>query len=307
VARVFPRHLSRLRTRLAAVVLAPALAVGLSAPIESAHAGSCGRASGCNRYELIHAGSTYSWYPAAIRHEFITADGARPPAAWSYAGTPTAWSDKYGTLLVEQHTGDVFTDWNQSRRAGRWEVRFRSKSGTARTPAGLTPYQVKVELVPDGTAPTRCAAESVLMTGYDPATAGRTARVGVTRPGFRAMATATPVGPLFDVNSWNPTQDEHYGAWRVWAVEVGRDHISWFLDGKVIRRESRPAALIGKRLHLRLSLLSTPGAEMAPAITQLDWARYWTLKRTTKVRKKVRALRRAPGLTAVATSPAPGC
>lgn len=305
---MLPRHLSRLRTRLAAAVTVPLLASALALPLVGpASAGSCGRASGCNRYELIHAGSTYGWYPAATRNEFITADGLRPPRSWSYVGTPSAWSDRYGTLQVEQRSGDLFTDWNLSHRTGRWEVRFRSKTGTPRTPSGLTPYRVKIELVPSGTGATRCAPESVLMTGYDPATAGRTARVGVTRPGFRASAPATPVGPLFDVTSWNGTQDEHVGAWRVWAVEVARTHISWFLDGRVIRREARPAALIGKPLHLRLSLLSTLGAEMAPTFTQLDWARYWTLKRTTKAKKKVRALRRAPALTATATSPAPGC
>ncbi|GAA1966664.1 hypothetical protein GCM10009798_28820 [Nocardioides panacihumi] len=306
---MFPRHLSRLRIRLAAAVTVPLLASALALPLVGtagpAAAGSCGRASGCNRYELIHAGSTYGWYPAATRNEFITADGARPPRTWSHVGTPFAWSDKFGTLQIEQHSGDLYTDWNRSHRTGRWEVRFRSKTGNQRTPSGA-PYQVKIELVPTGTRATRCAPESVLMAGYDPATAGRTARVGVTRPGFRASAPATPVGPLFDVVKWNGTQDEHVGAWRVWAVEVGRDHISWFLDGRVIRRESRPAALIGKPLHLRLSLLAT-SPQMAPAMTQLDWARYWTLKRTTKARKKVRALRHAPGLTATTASPAPGC
>jgi hypothetical protein len=145
------------------------------------------------------------------------------------------------------------------------------------------------------------------MAGYDPATAGRTATVGVTRPGFRAAAPARTVGPLFDVRTWNGAQDERVGAWRVWAVEVTRNHISWFLDGRVIRRENRPAALIGKPLHLRLSLLSVPGAQMAPSVTQLDWARYWPMKRTTKAKKKLRALRNAPGLTQVAGSPAPGC
>jgi hypothetical protein len=292
-------------------LLAPiALLVGLAAPLPAGaigKPGSCGRPSGCNRYELIHSGSTYGWYPAGVRNEFFSKDGPRPPRTWSFTGTPTAWSDKYGTLQVEHQTGDVITDWNQSRLRGRWEVRFRSKTGTGRTPAGLTPHQVKLELVPAGTPATRCAPSSILMAGYDPAASGRTAVLGVTRPGFVAAAPATPVGPLFDVKSWNGTQDERVGAWRVWAVEVGRDHISWFLDGKIVRRENRPEALLGTKLHLRLSLLSTPGATMAPTTTQLDWARYWTLKRTTKGKKKVRALTHAPGLASVTTSPAPGC
>jgi hypothetical protein len=282
------------------------LAVVLPGPVASAKAGSCGRASGCNSYELIHSGSTYGWYPAGIRHEFKSAAGVTPPRAWTRTGTPDSWRDKYGTLQVEQSHGDVITDWNQTRSTGRWEVRFRSRTGSQRVPTG-TPYQVKIELVPTGTPATRCAPESVLMAGYNPATAGRTATVGLTRPGFRAAAAATPGGPLFDSRTWNGTQSARVGAWRVWAVEVTRDHISWFLDGRVIRREARPAALIGKPLHLRMSLLSTPGAQMAPTVTQLDWARYWSLKRTTKAKKKLRALRTAPALAQVAQSPAPGC
>ena len=46
---------------------------------------------------------------------------------------------------------------------------------------------------------------------------------------------------------------------------------------------------------------------MAPTVTQLDWARYWSLKRTTKTKKKVRALRHAPALTPRVRSAAPGC
>jgi hypothetical protein len=305
VVPVSPHHLRRLRTRLAIVLLAPALALPLVGPVGPAAAASCGRASGCNRYELIHAGSTYGWYPAAIRHEFFSSAGRRPPRSWTYVGSPTRWSDEYGTLQVDQRVGDVITDWGQSRKVGRWEVRFRSKSGTRNVPRSLPAYSVKLELVPTGT-PTRCAPESILMTGYDQDTTGRTARVGVSRPGANAAAPATTVGPLFDHDRWNGAQSRRKGAWRVWAVEVTRDHISWFLDGRIIRRQPRDGVLDGQRLHLRMSLLST-GDAMEPTVTQLDWARYWNLKRTTKAKKKVRALRRAPELSAVAQSPAPGC
>lgn len=300
-------HVKHLRTKLAVALLASVVVVPLLGPAESASA-SCGRPSGCNRYELIHAGATYDWYPAAKRFEFKHRDGRRPPAAWSHSGSqPKEWAERYGTLKAEQRRGDLVTDWRQSRRYGRWEVRFRSKTGTPHTKPGTTPYAVKIELVPAGTRAGRCARESILMAGYNPATTRRTARVGVTRPGFNAMAAATPVGPLYDVTTWNGAQDPRRGAWRAWAVEVGRDHISWFLDGKVIRRENRPAALIGKPLHLRISLLSTSGKEMAPGTTQLDWARYWSPKRQTHAKKKVRALRNAPGLSTVSKSPAPGC
>ena len=304
---MFSGHLTHLRTKIAVALFAAVTVMPLLGPADPAGA-SCGRPSGCNRYELIHAGATYDWYPAAQRYEFKHRDGRRPPRTWTHGGAASKeWAERFGTLKVEQRRGDVVTDWNQSRRLGRWEVRFRSKTGTPHTPAGTTPYAVKIELVPAGTPTTRCARESILMAGYNPSNTRRTAKVGVTRPGFKAMASVTTAGPLYDVTSWNGAQNRRQGAWRAWAVEVSRNHISWFLDGRVIRRDNRPAALIGKPLHLRLSLLSSPGREMAPGTTQLDWARYWSPKRTTHAKKKVRALRSAPALTTVTRSPAPGC
>jgi hypothetical protein len=295
---------SRLRARagVLSVITALVLALALTAPVAEAKKGSCGRASGCNHYELIHAGSTYKWYPAAIRAEFEGRGSAGVPRGWSYRGTPTTFRTQSGAIFTEQSRGDLVTEWHPSRVRGRWEVRFRSKVGVPRETIG-TPYAVRLELVPAG-APARCAPESIVMASYDQRSSRRTATVGVRRPGFRASAPVTAAGPLYDVHQFDPAQNTRQGAWRVWAVEVGRDHISWFLDGHVVRRENRPAALIGKPLHLRISLLSVPGAQMTTAVTQIDWARYWSLKRTTHQKKKVRALRHAPALTRSTT---PSC
>jgi hypothetical protein len=294
---------SRLRARagVLSTITALALALALPAPVAEAKKGSCGRASGCNHYELIHAGSTYKWYPAGIRNEFESRSGPTPPKSWSKVGTPNIWRDQSGTLFTEQSRGDLFTDWSPSKVRGRWEVRFRSKVGVPREDIN-TPYRVKLELVPAGT-PSRCASSSIVMASYDQRSP-RTATVGVRRPGFKASAPVRARGPIYDVHQFDPAQNVRQGAWRVWAVEVGRDHISWFLDGKVVRRENRPAALIGKPLHLRISLLTVPGATMTTAVTQVDWARYWPLKHTTHNKKKLRALRTAPGLTRSTT---PSC
>lgn len=305
------RSLRRPATVLSSLSLL--LGAGLLAPSTSAEAASCGRPSGCNRYELIHAGSTYGWYPAAQRQEFEKSgtgerrDGHRPPRAWSLAGQTDEWNERYGTLQTKQSVGDSFADWNRSHRYGRWEVRFRSKTSRTRSEPGSRDYQVKLELVPSGAPARRCTPQSILMAGYDPATAGRTATVGVSSSRGRLAAGARTVGPLYDVDQWKPQQNVHDAAWRVWAVEVTRTHVSWFLDGKVIRRENRSAAQIRKPLHLRLSLLSVPGGPMARVVTQIDWARYWPLKHQTKSKRKLRQLRNAPGLSTVRRNPAPGC
>jgi hypothetical protein len=312
---VFPRHLSRLWSRVAALALAPALALPAAAPSDAATPGSCGRPAGCNSYELIHAGSTYAWWTSkVIRHEFETtgeqlSSAPNPvPGPFSRTGAAQTWAKKYGTLQIEQPVGDVYTDWNQSRRYGRWEVRFRSKTGLGNPniPADLPAYSVKLQLVPSG-APTRCASSAITLASYGE-TAGSRATVGLDRPGLHQTATAAPAGPLFDVKSWNPAQDVHRGAWRVWAVEVAKDHVSWFLDGRVIRRLPITNAMGGQRLHLRLSLLSAPGApRMAPFASQADWFRYYPLGRTTTKKRLVRQLRRAPRPAATARSSAVGC
>lgn len=291
-----------LRLGVLSVVAAVLVALALPVPSAVAKKGSCGRASGCNRYELIHAGATYDWYPAAIRHEFKTSAGPRPPKVFSVAGSPSTWRDLHGTLLTEATHGNVVTDWNQARARGRWEVRFRSRSGSWRQPDGR-PYAVKVELVP-ASAPSACAPRSIVMASYNQGGSRRVATVGVRNGAFRAAAPVRAAGPIYDVRKWNNAQSKKRGAWRVWAVEVTRNHISWFLDGRIVKRENRPAALLGQQLHLRISLLG--GAGMAPTATQLDWARYWSLKRTTKAKKKVRQLRRAPALVA-GRNPTPGC
>lgn len=300
---------------LAPITLLALLATLVSPLPASAAPGSCGRPEGCNAYELIHSGSTYAWWTSKVtRHEFETTGEqlsgvANPvPGPFSYVGTPDVWAKKYGTLQIEHTRGDLVADWNQARRYGRWEVRFRSKTGSTskKVPAGLPPYQVKLELVP-ASPPARCAPRSVVMASYGQS-GSHTATVGVHRPGLHRSAPVTPVGPLYDVKTWNGTQDARYGAWRVWAVEVTPTSVSWFLDGRIVRRLPVKKVMRGERLHLRTSLLAAPGAaRMDPLVTQFDWFRYYPLGRTTTKRKLVRQLKRAPIAPRVAGRPEAGC
>jgi hypothetical protein len=66
--------------------------------------------------------------------------------------------------------------------------------------------------------------------------------------------------------------------WHTWAVEVTPTRISWFVDGRVERTETRPAALSGVPLTLRLELTAVPGEEMNLSRLQVDTVRYFTLK-----------------------------
>lgn len=265
------RHIRLGRLRRTSIVLAavaalvgggtlPAPAGALGTP------GSCGRPSGCTAFELQHAGSPYGWYPVKHRHEF---KGARP-AEWVKGPRGRLWTTK-GMLTLNGRRGDLSTTWTGAAYdRGRWEVRMRTDKNNVRGAGapGLTDYLVKVELVP--VADTRCGAEGVTMLAFhpsEPSTAGFAVNALPDRSYTAELRTKRPVGR---------------SKWHTFAVEVAPDHVSWFVDAKVVatQRTSRP--LLTTPMQMRVSLLATPGATMRPTKVQLDWARYWTLAKPSK-------------------------
>ncbi|MFT4286344.1 hypothetical protein [Nocardioides sp.] len=299
-----------MRFRAAPRLVVLGLVAALFMPAHDAAAAACGRATGCTKFELIHAGSTYGWYPARLRYEFRTEDGDSVPGVFSLAGQTERWvvgAVGHGTQEIHSLTGDVVNDWNQSFKKGRWETRFRSLATRDKSDVDPTDFSVKLELVPDGTPAGRCAPESITLAAYNPAQPG-VATIGVTTPGRVLSDTISPRGPISDVDNWVGDQSIATSAWRVWAVEVTKKSISFFVDGKIVRKQPRDGLLAGRRLHLRLSLIGTPGAAMAETWTQQDWVRYWPMKRTTKAKAKVRQLANAQPLASVGTAPVnPGC
>lgn len=310
--------------RLALFALALVIVSPVPAALAQWHpkAGACGRASGCTKFELVHAGSTYGWYPAAQRYEFETRDHVLPPRVWSYTGTPTEWDDHFGTLMVAASTGDVVTTWQQPHVTGRWETRFRSLSWTKRvrnpqpsptgtptpspstsagtsprmTPASdvvigpAVPYRVRIRLVPANGAP----CQWISMLDYDPA-AQNTATFQIETPSASFSDVLTTARHVGDTGDWE--MQDATSSWHEWAVEVAKDHISWFVDGHVAATERRPQALMNVPLMMQFSLISQPGQTMVPATMQIDWARYWTLRHRTHKRALLRQLAAAPATT----------
>ena len=62
-------------------------------------------------------------------------------------------------------------------------------------------------------------------------------------------------------------------------MEITPDHISWFVDTKVMRTETRPAALAGVKYRPELVMEAVPDAVMRASWLQADWVRGYTLKR----------------------------
>ena len=62
-----------------------------------------------------------------------------------------------------------------------------------------------------------------------------------------------------------------------YAVEVARDHITWFLDGRAIATVKNRTAISGVPLTLRLSLQGDGKKEMNRTRARFDWMRAWPI------------------------------
>ena len=69
---------------------------------------------------------------------------------------------------------------------------------------------------------------------------------------------------------------------RAFAVEVTRDHISWFVDGAIVGTLLAKAAIPKVPLTLKVSLAGDGQSEMNTTYVMMDWLRAYTLKRGTR-------------------------
>jgi hypothetical protein len=258
---------------LTALGAALGLLLGLLSPaLPSAEAAPCGRASGCTAFELVHAGASYDWYPVKHRYEFK--GGRKAPSSWHRTGRGKLYQQNGMLTLVGRKgaAADVSTTWTGvGYREGRWEVRMR----TARESRGLQDYRVRLALVPVSKRQRHCGAQDIRFLDYSPKKA-HTANFNInTLPGNRFHAKESLKRKVGG--------DE----WHEFAVEVTDSHISWFIDAHVVRTERRPEALSGRKYTMQATLVAAPGQRMNKTRLQLDWARYWTMRK--KGSKSVKA------------------
>ncbi|HEY3529687.1 MAG TPA: glycoside hydrolase family 16 protein [Nocardioides sp.] len=149
---------------------------------------------------------------------------------------------------------------DQAARVGRWEARVRAREPQKGTGAH---YRYTWELVP-ASGDDSCGANRIVLGTYSP---------GDTR--VRGSVNTLPDHRF----TYARKRDLRSLAWHTYAVEITKRHISWFVDTKVIRTERRRAALSGIRYRPQFVMQSVPGATMRPSFMQMDWVRYYTLKR----------------------------
>ena len=158
-----------------------------------------------------------------------------------------------GTPTTGRVTATVST---HARRYGRWEARVRSNVEHD----GGTPYRVVWELIPA----RRTCGDGITLATY---TVGDDAADMDIRGRSGAAFTESIETDLDDY------------AWHTYAVEVTPDHISWFVDTKVMMTERRPEALAGNPFRMQFRLEPVHGKRMDSTRMQMDWVRYYTMDR----------------------------
>jgi hypothetical protein len=260
------KALSSTALRLAA--LASALAVVVPLTPAPAQAYACGRVSGCTSFELVSAGARYNWYPVAWRYEFK--GGRTAPHQWKLSGKGRQYQQNGMLTLVSAsgvHTKPVASTWSDVAHAtGRWESRIRTKSYAGKGSA----FRVQLSLIPDKRSQRACGGQDVTFLDYRP-----------SKPSTVKVSANTLPASTYSYSTRLPRRvggDQ----WHVFGVEVTRKHIAWFIDAKVVAIEKRPAALSGVDLKMQARLVPIAGAKMKKTRLQLDWARYWTMKKKGK-------------------------
>lgn len=206
----------------------------------------------------VNAQTTYDWGKPQWQDDFV---GPRKEI-WQVRARHGNVRNQHGMLTLNTGTsGSVSATLKGSgHETGRWEIRLRSRQYET----GHTPYRVRTELIPAGTRDQHCGARNVALESY---------RLG----GSRAHLY---IRNLPD-RSFNARTGMNLGndRWHTFAVEVTPQHISWFVDAHVLVTERREAALSGVPFTVRFTMAGVPGARMDRGRMQMDWLRYFTLRK----------------------------
>jgi len=221
-----------------------------------------GAAAGSRDLQVVAATTTpptnaakiFKWGNAQFKDEFVT-----PLQSMWVVNRPGTVRDQHGMLTLDATSGTVTaTVAGHLHQYGRWEARVRARQYST----GHTPYRVLWELVPSG--PEHCSARNIILSDY---TLGTNQATMHARNLPDVEYTASKDLAL--------SNDEFH----TYAVEATPDHISWFVDTKVIMTERRDSARTGAEYTVRFRLYGPAGRTMNKGRMQMDWVRYYTLDR----------------------------
>ncbi len=218
-----------------------------------------------------NAGKVFRWGREKWRDEFET--GAFPSHWTATNRKRIGMQSGMLTLKVGAKTNKLVS-WPQGKAAryGRWETRMRAvelgKTGQQ--------FQFNWELGPANGS--MCEGNKIVMAAYT--------------PGDRLVRGTVRTKPNNAFNFTKPL-DLRSRAWHTYAIEVTRDHISWFVDTKVIRTERRSKALAGVKYRPQFVITGVKGKKMRQSWLQMDWVRHYTLERANAKSIKAPAMKQS--------------
>jgi hypothetical protein len=211
--------------------------------------------------------------------------GTKPKGSWIDTSDGTGRATPFNGGLVLQsklvHVGEgdrgttAATLTGSAQKTGRWEFRLQGHVFES----GATPYRFLLELVPQGTPVTTCSPESVVVADFTMGT-----------PGMNLGVRSQSKSSVWSRHTSGTLGETPFNA----GVEVAKDHVTWYRDGKPIGTVKDKKASLGKKLVPRLRLIGLQ-TEMNGAQVDSDWQRAFPLKTGEQVKN-------GPALTRAAYS-----
>ncbi len=237
-----------LARRLTAIAGAAALTLGLAPASLADHARPPGP---------VNAQTTYDWGKPIWQDDYI----GPLKKIWRTKGRG-AVRNQHGMLTLNTaRRGSVSaTLKGTGHKVGRWEIRLRSREyGRSHRS-----YKVRTELIPAAKRAQHCGARNVALNSY---------RLGGNR--VHHYIRSLPDDQAVAHTGVNLGNDR----WHTFAVEVTKKRISWFVDGHVLSTENRREALSDVPYTVRFTMLGQGSKRMNKARMQMDWLRYYTLRK----------------------------
>ncbi len=227
----FPRML-----RFAAPLLTLALVLPLAGSVPAASAAGSGSGS-----HPTNAAKVYRWGHASVKDEF------KAPLSRSWrVNKRKLVRNQHGMLTLDstRRSGTVSATLSgKARRYGRWEARVRGRQYGK----GGTPFRAVWELTPRKR--DHCGARGIVLSDY--VLGSSSAKMHLRN---------LPKNDFTARKGLRLSRNEFH----TYAVEVTRKRISWFVDTKVVRTETRPAARTGAALRHPLPPARGQGQADAP-------------------------------------------
>ncbi len=231
------------------------------------------------------ASQTFRWTPSRFDFGWTYGESLTSPPG---RGTrPVGWwlDSSTGTGRAAHHNGGLMIDTERNNKDGvgvstgttsallrdnpmkfgRWEVRLRMKS----TDTTDEDFRTLIQLVPNSAVTASCT--DPVITLADVQAHGSAMRMGVVKNGREWRRTERGV----KVN----------GLSHAIAVEVGRRHVTWFLDGRPVGHVARRAAVPRVPLTLRLSMVGDGARPMNRSQAIFDWMRGFPLGNGDQVKR----------------------